>query len=136
MIFMPKGRRSRKKAAESIGRGEKPEGVAIIAVLEIVAAVFAIFAAIGFGIVANVGLGSFYNSVAGFGSGALILCAVVLLVSAYGLWKGTKWGWWLGMIVAVLVIIFTFITIIGIVAGLLVLYYLTRKKVRKWFRLN
>ncbi len=130
---MPKPR----KRARSLtsGRGSRPTGIAILTALYIIAAIFIFLGAGAFGFVSTLGLGGVVGVIAGFGSFVLVIVGLVLLATAFGLWEGHHWGWWLAMIVAVLSIIsIGLFDVIGFVVGVLSFWYLTRKNIRKWFR--
>ena len=62
------------------------------------------------------------------------LFALLDFAVAYAFWTGATWGWWFGMIVAVLNIISIFsLDIFGLIIGIIMLYYLTRPHVKAWF---
>ncbi len=74
----------------------------------------------------------------GAGLGAfLVILALLSFAVAYSFWTGKSWGWWLGLILAVLQIISGIITfpagILDLVIGFVILYYLTRPHVKVWF---
>jgi len=100
---------------------QRPAGITILAALA------------GLGALATLAFGLVFT-IFGFG---LIFVAIGLLEFgvAYGFWGGASWAWWLGMIVAVLNIlsIVTF-NVVGLIIGVLILYYLTRPHVKAWFR--
>jgi len=130
---MPKPRR--KPSGSTFGRGSRPTGIAILTALYIIGAVFLFFGAGTFGFVSRLGLSSMTSAIAGFGGAVLVVCGIILLIGAYGLWEGHHWGWWLAMIVSVLGIISIGVfDVIGFIVGLISLWYLTRKNVRKWFK--
>lgn len=64
-----------------------------------------------------------------------IVIGIVELVVAYEFWKGASWGWWLGILGAVLYI-FLIVTgnYIPLIIGVIWIVYLTRPSVRAWFR--
>ena len=65
---------------------------------------------------------------------ALIIFALISFAVTYGMWTDTKWAWWLGIIVAVLDIIsIVSLNVIGLIIGLVMLYYLTRPHVKFLF---
>jgi hypothetical protein len=95
----------------------RPLGVTILAVL----AVLAGLAELGYGIL--------------YGSVFEIIFALILFGAAYGFWVGTTWGWWLGVIAAILSILsIIFLNVITFIIGIAILYYLTRPHIRMWFR--
>ena len=53
---------------------------------------------------------------------------------AYAYWTGATWGWWLGIIAAILDILSIFsLNVISLIIGIVMLYYLTRPHVKVWF---
>lgn len=117
-------------------RGQRPFGVLVLSILEAIAAVFTFLGAAAFSALHLPGIGSIIGIIAGFGSLLLLLIGLALLFSAYGLWSGERWGWWLSMVVAgFLILTIVFLDIPGCIIGILIGYYLTRKGVKKWFGL-
>lgn len=131
MIFMPV---KRSKRAQH-GRKNRPMGVTILAVLEIIGALFMFLGSAFFGAIGSLGLVSvLLGAVFGFGALALLVAGLISLLTAYGFLKGEGWGWWLGMIVAGLSILsIALLNILGFVLGLIIAYYLTRPNVKRWF---
>lgn len=127
-------RRKRRKAVDII-RGKRPLGVALITLLEVIAAIYLFLGAASFSLIRYfIGFGNIVSVVAGFGVALLLIMGIVLLFSAYGLWRGTSWGWWLGIVISGFMIIsIVFLDVIGLVLGLAFVFYLTRKRVKKWF---
>jgi len=111
----------------------RPTGVTILAVLTLLGGIFfLIFAAI----VLAVGtmFGFLPGAILGGVGAALIVFALISFAVTYGMWTGTKWAWWLGIIVAILdVISIISFNVIGLIIGLVMLYYLTRPHVKLWF---
>jgi len=110
----------------------RPTGVTILAILTILGGVFLlIFAAILLAASSFVFLSS--GMLVGIGA-ALVVFALISFGVAYGMWTGAKWAWWLGIIVAILDIISIIsFNVIGLIVGLVMLYYLTRAHVKVWF---
>lgn len=114
-------------------RGARPDGVSILAVLAFITAV----ALLGFGaaiatvahifIPPDVPVGPALLTVVG---GLLVLLGVAYLLTGWGLWTGRDWAWPLSLILAILAL---FAFPIGTIAGALVLYYLTRPPVKRFF---
>ncbi|MGI0100436.1 MAG: Ig-like domain-containing protein [Candidatus Micrarchaeaceae archaeon] len=69
-------------------------------------------------------------------STVIFIAGVFSLVLAYGLWSGAKWGWWLGIIVSI-VLIFTIMLLefVSFFAGMIILYYLMGRRTRTYFNL-
>jgi uncharacterized membrane protein (DUF2068 family) len=106
-------------------------------VLEVISALFILLGAAAFGFIGAIGIGSFMGAISGFGSVLLILIGIILLIGAYGMWDGDKWGYWFNVIIACLGILsIAILDVVGFVAGIIVLYYLTRKRVKKWFTVD
>src|SRR5208283_110240 len=109
---------------------KRPTGVTILAILTLLGGIFLlIFAAIVLAVGAFVGFlsGAVLDGV----GAALIIFALISFAVTYGMWTGTKWAWWLGIIVAVLdlISIISF-NVIGLIIGLVMLYFLTRPHVK------
>jgi hypothetical protein len=110
-------------------------------VLEVIGALFALLGAAAFGLVSTymsaVGISGLISAISGFGSMLLVIIGIILILGAYGLWIGHRWGYWLGVVIACLgVISIAILDAFGFIVGIVVLYYLTRKRVKKWFRIN
>ncbi|HIH50085.1 MAG: hypothetical protein ABSE71_00060 [Candidatus Micrarchaeaceae archaeon] len=130
---MPKPRR--RPHVSTFGRGSRPTGIAILTALYVIGAVFLFLIAGAFGLISSLGLSGVIGAVSGFGSAVLVIAGLVLLVTAFGLWEGHHWGWWLALVVAVLSIIsIGVLDVIGFIVGVLSFWYLTRKNIKKWFR--
>ena len=125
----------------------RPFGVTLLAIFYVIAAVIFIVIAVLSGFAAR---GAILRTV-GLGSGALglisvvlVILAVVSLLVAYGLWEGKKWGWLLALIIAVIHIIFNLlrlfhailVPVISIIISVIVIWYLTRKRVKDYFDVN
>jgi hypothetical protein len=98
----------------------RPTGITILAILAILGGL----AELGFGLIFSL-----------FGFGLIfVVFGLIELAVAYGFWTGASWGWWLGIIGAVLdlISIVTF-DVIGFIIGIVMLYYLTRPHVKMWF---
>ncbi len=127
---------ARRRRYVNIRKGDRPLGVLIISILEVLGAFFVLLGVAAFSAVHLLGLGSIIGIIAGFGGTLLLICGVILLFSAYGAWSGERWGWWLNMVIAgFLVLSIALLDILGFVIGLVMIYYLTRKYVKKWFML-
>jgi hypothetical protein len=115
----------------------RPTGVTILAILAGLGGLAFLF--LGLAVVAVGGSigGMFTGTVATVVGGVLILFAFIAFATAYGFWKGDSWGWWLGLIYSILEIIggaLSFpVGLVGLLIGILILYYLTRPYVKHWF---
>jgi len=67
----------------------------------------------------------------------MMIIGVINFIIAYGFWNGRGWAWTLGLIFSVLSIIIGIISLPGGIPGIiiyaLVLYYLTRPYVKRFF---
>lgn len=99
----------------------RPTGITILAILA------------GLGALALIAFGALSVG-AGIGI-AFIIIGLIEFAVAYGFWTGASWGWYLGIIGAILDIIsiVTF-NVVALIIGIIMLYYLTRPNVKAWFR--
>lgn len=70
-------------------------------------------------------------------SAVFFVFAAIDFIVAYGLWTGAGWGWWLYVALLALGIVSSVLSlpsgIVGIVINGLILYYMTRKRVKEYF---
>jgi hypothetical protein len=123
---------------------ERPVGVTILAILEIIVGLVSFFGGLGAVILGGV-LGGLIGGTGGVAAliggvvigGILVIIGLVSFVIAYGFWKGSGWAWILGLIFAVIGLIMGLISlpsgIITILMEALILYYLTRPHVKEFF---
>jgi hypothetical protein len=127
----------------------RPTGVVIIAVL---AALNGIVDIVGAGnAFAKVGLPGFGGFSDTFAVIGLFMLGVVWMLAAYGFWKGEFWARILGLIwatlslVAAIWMVFAFLPVIttvlvplvvSAIPPLVVLWYLRRPDIRRWFEAN
>ncbi len=124
----------RRKRSRFSGGRERPLGITIISILEIIGAIYLFLAAAALSTVSLFSLGFLLGAVSGFGSLVLLILGIVLLLSAYGLWYGKRWAWWLELAVSgIMILSVAVLNIVGFVVGLMLVYYLTRNYVKKWF---
>lgn len=143
LIDMPKAK------GQARSQVKRPTGIAILAILAALGGLLLILAGAAIGAFSSnphfasmVGLSSF-SSLIGIASVVFIIIGLLLLAVAYGLWKGAKWAWWLAVILSVLGIISNFLNlvknpagaVVGIVIEAIILYYLTRKTTKAYFRM-
>jgi hypothetical protein len=118
-------------------RRERPLGVILVSVLQVVAAFYVFLGVVAFSTLHLIGISNIVSVIAGFGGTLLLVWGIILLFAAYGLWSGERWGWWLNIIVAAfLVLSIAILDILGFLFGLLLIYYFTRGYVKKWFNLK
>lgn len=125
----------------------RPTGVTVLAILAILSGIATILSGIGIGLL-SIATRVVTNSsgqvisTPNYGAGAAIgilfvlfaLLAIVQFIVAYGFLVGASWSWWVGMIVAVLSVISILgLNVIGFALGIIMLYYLTRPRVKAWF---
>ena len=119
----------------------RPSGVTLLAALYIIAAIIllglTILILIAGSKVNNRGI-SAAIAVGGLPEILLVLLVIALIAVAYGFIKGQKWSWWLVIILQVVGIIYSIISsgvasIIPIIISAIIIYYLTRPAVKKWF---
>jgi len=123
---------------------QRPTGVAILAILEALGGLLSLAGGV-LGLIGAAFLGSFIPSdvpgflsgIVGIISGVLIILAIVNFVIAYGFWTGQGWSWTIGMVVAVISIITSLASlpssITTLIINVIIIYYLTRPYVKKFF---
>lgn len=128
---------------------ERPTGVTILAILEIIVGIVSLISGLAITILfATVGgmmgripeaapLAALFGAFGAVIGGLLILVSIVCFIIAYGFWKGKGWAWVLGLIFAIIGIISGLISlpggIISIIINGLIIYYLTRPHVKEFF---
>jgi hypothetical protein len=128
---------------------QRPTGVSILAVLQILGGIFFF----GFGIIllilaGFVGIAGFIPDVSAFPAfiggtilgiigGVMLVIGVLSFVVAYGYWNGLSWAWTIGIVITVIGLIVDLVSlpqsIIGLILSGIILYYLTRPNVKRWF---
>lgn len=130
-------------------QANRPKGITILAVVEALLGVFAIFGGTGHlllgvagGIVGFIGqdinLGANGDLLYGY---TFTIEGLILLATAVAIWTRKKWGWTLataisiiGLLTSIVVLaIGSVLAIPGVIANLVVLYYLMRKPVKGFF---
>ncbi|MBS7636650.1 hypothetical protein KEJ37_04875 [Candidatus Bathyarchaeota archaeon] len=128
---------------------ERPFGVTVLAILEIIGALFSLGAgalmlmAAGF-IGAMMGEMPGVPGFGGFIAGMLIAIGVIMVILglislfiAYGLWTGKGWAWTLCLVFSIIGLILGILSlpsgIISLIINILILYYLTRPHVKAFF---
>ena len=124
---------------------QRPTGVTIIAILDVLGGLFfcvigglLLLAAALLGNVISEYLPAYITGgVIGAIGGFMMIIGVINFVIAYGFWNGRGWAWTLGAIFSVLSIIIGIISLPGGIPGIIiyaiVLYYLTRPYVKRFF---
>lgn len=133
-------------------KAERPLGVAILAVLDILGGILALFVGIGFmalsAIIAEMGGAEVLGGLFAFFEAFIIVLGLIFLVLGilgiavgWGFWKGSGWAWILGVVFYVIGIILGVVSlalgdltsIVSIIIGALLVYYLFRPNVKAWF---
>jgi uncharacterized membrane protein (DUF2068 family) len=133
-------------------RKARPLGVTALAILDSVGAAASVL--LGFSLLSNMqsyiqlllNVDSSYASmgtdvlalavqlVAGF----FIVIGLMVLLNAYGLWKGKSWAWWMSVALGILGAMSSVFLLptgaISLAIELAILYYLTRGQIRDYFR--
>ena len=124
----------------------RPILITIIAILEFIAGILAVLA----GIALMVGLASTGDADLGalgaYGGVVVIIAGIIALIIAGGFWNGWKIMWYLGMLFSILYIVLSIYgmvvsgfagiglsAIIPIIINLIIIFYLTRTKVKEFF---
>jgi hypothetical protein len=118
----------------------RPIGITIIAILNIIAGIFGVIAGFEFISLSNVSHSGLNISIGGFVIGIAIFSFAV----AYGLLKGRSWAWTISVILSTISVILNAVSIVGgnfsgivplIISGI-TLYYLYRPHVKAYFGKN
>jgi len=125
---------------------ERPLGVTILAVLEIIAGILMLFGAAGMLFLATLGggmpvAGIFFGMFAMAMAFIFVILAILAFIVAYGLWNGRGWAWWLAIILSIISLISNLGSlatgnaggIVGLIIAVVILYYLTRPHVKGFF---
>jgi len=131
---------------------ERPFGVTVLAILEIISALFSLGAgalmlmAVGFigAIIEEMPGGYWGAGFSGLVAGMLIAIGVVMVILglislfiAYGLWTDKGWAWTLCLVFSIIGLILSILSIpsgiISLIINILILYYLTRPHVKAFF---
>jgi multisubunit Na+/H+ antiporter MnhG subunit len=128
----------------------RPTGVTILAVLQVLGGI--VFFGLGVLLMAIAGLIGIVGLTPGtspfpilIGSAVVGIIGIIMLAigilgfaAAYGFWNGLGWSWTVGIAIAVIGVIITISSlphgILGLAIEALILYYLTRPYVKRWFR--
>lgn len=138
-------------------KAERPLGIAILAVLDIIGGILGLFGGISLAALSTV-IAEMMEEMGGlpgleglFGAtievmfvvlGIIaIIMGIVALAVGWGFWKGSEWGWFLGVALYAIGIILglaslvggNIFSLVGIIIGALILYYLFTPNVKTWF---
>ena len=140
---------------------ERPLGVTILAILQIIAGLLLLFAAAGSLAISTVDVEDIEDELGDdapdwvldnfdtifLATGVIyLLLGLLALAVAYGFLKGSGWAWTFGLVLAIINVISQLIgpvlnmnasalvtAIIGAIVPLIIIYYLTRPKVKAFF---
>jgi len=112
---------------------DRPTGVAILAILEAIDGIYYLIIGGGQSLAAAILL---IPRVLGT---TLIIVGLASLLLAWGLWTGKGWARMVALVIAILGIILSLIPpfhFVGLVIDAIIIYYLTRPNVKKYFTKN
>jgi hypothetical protein len=136
--------------------GVRPTGATVISIIEGILGALGLVAAllliVGMGVVGGlVGSQADVDNAAGLGAlfaglgivfGIIVLLIAILYIAiAYGVWKGRRWAWTLGVVVSVISIVFgvlglagnvSLFSLIQLALPIVVIYYLWQPDVKRW----
>ena len=124
---------------------EKPLGIAILAVLNIIGGIFAIIGGASIaaltGVMAAEAIPGIFGVIIGVFGGILIIMGILGVAVGWGFWKGKEWAWIIGLTFYIISIILSLVGavqppytgIVGVIIGALLVYYLFRPNVKSWF---
>lgn len=125
----------------------RPSGIGVLTAFTVIAGIVDLLAGALFLAYATVSLSILYVIFAGAGPGVLFsilsfgcfIFGMVTFILAYGLWNGRSWAWIWTLIFSIVGLIISIIGItvgvgiIGIVIYAIIIYYLTRARVKAFF---
>lgn len=130
-------------------RPPRPTGVTILAILSILIGIFGLLGGIAIiGLSALISTTTLFGSASGFLTGLglviggiIVVFSLIWLATGFGFLHGKSWAWTLGMIFSILSIIgaigiaatSSYSAIVGVFIWALMIYYLTRTRVKSFF---
>jgi len=114
----------------SVGGQERPLGIAILAILQMLGAIFVLVAGVGM-----IALGAFSPFLAVLG-GIMLLFGFISFYVGYGLWNMKSWAWKLAIIVNIISIVLNLIPPInwfGLIIPVIIVIYLQQEDIKKRF---
>jgi len=133
-----------------MGKVERPLGVSVLAVLDIITGIFAIIGGIAiaeilirFPIIADVTIfASFATTFGAMFRGVLVIMGIIAFLVGWGFWRGRGWAWTLGVMLYVICIVLGLLPmlrgdvsgVVGIIVVGMILYYLFKPNIRAWFK--
>ena len=133
------------KNKKPIAKPKRPLGVTVLAILAVLGGILLLFSGIGIGssptLFTSMPNMAYLAPIAADLGIVFIILGLIALVSAYGLWTGKKWGWWITIIISALGVLLNLISlvsgsygaIVGIIIEVVILYYMTRPYVKAYF---
>ncbi|MBD3159255.1 MAG: hypothetical protein GF309_10740 [Candidatus Lokiarchaeota archaeon] len=115
----------------SVGGQERPLGIAILAILQILGAIFVLVAGVGM-----IALGAFSPFLAILG-GIMLLFGFISFYVGYGLWNMKSWAWKVAIIVNIISIVLNIIPPInwfGLIIPIIIVVYLQQEDIKKRFK--
>jgi hypothetical protein len=124
---------------------QRPTGITILAVLELIAGIIFIITAIAIGTIASMGgpsmFGMMASAVGGFIAAILVILAIFSFIISGALFSGKRWGRTIVIIFSIIDLILNAISIAGgnvfaivdIILNLIILYYMWRPHVIAYF---
>jgi len=137
-------------SATPVGRGERPLGVTILAVLEGLAGLAAVLVGIGIAVGGSFlgrylfdggPLGALASVLGAVIGGFVLIVGLIILFLAWGFWTGAPWAWTVGVVLTMLGIVFGLLqllflqlsAIVGLLIDFFLIWYYTRDGVQRWF---
>jgi uncharacterized membrane protein (DUF2068 family) len=115
----------------SVGGQERPLGIAILAILQMLSALFVLVAGAGM-----IALGAFSMFLAILG-GIMLLFGLISFYVGYGLWNMKSWAWKVAIIVNIISIVLNLIPPInwaGLIIPVIIVIYLQQEDIKKRFK--
>jgi len=125
-----------KNVKDSPAAMKSPLGVTLIALLMLVASIYLLSSAIISGTIIYY-LSTLYipGALLAFIGGFALIIGLIFLLIAFGLWRGMKWAWWIAVLFYGLSVVLSlyYFSLPPLVVSGLILFYLTRSNVKKYF---
>lgn len=143
--FCPKCGKPNSKEQSGPSKMLRPTGITILAVLELIAGIIFIIAAIAIGAIASMGgpsmFGMMASTIGGFIAAILVMLAIFSFIISGALFSGKRWGRSIVIIFSIIDLILSVVSIAGgnvfsivdIILNLIILYYMWRPHVIVYF---
>ena len=77
------------------------------------------------------------GAVLGIIGGIMVIIGILSFVVAYGYWNGRGWAWTLGIVITGISLVLGLVSLpeggLGLIINAIIIYYLTRPYVKRWF---